>query len=121
MDSIDLCGREVAERAQLALEYDPQPLFASGSPRTAPRILLTTCVRLRSRYTPSGRSCCQQRAANGDVVSARERKYHGAMHIARYGAEERCVDASKVNGSRWTTRFSGATSDNAAVTIERRG
>jgi cyclohexyl-isocyanide hydratase len=31
-----LHGREVAERIQLQIEYDPQPPFAAGSARTAP-------------------------------------------------------------------------------------
>lgn len=30
-----LAGREMAEFIQLAIEYDPQPLFSSGSPRSA--------------------------------------------------------------------------------------
>lgn len=31
-----LAGRDTAEFIQLAIEYDPQPLFNAGSPRTAP-------------------------------------------------------------------------------------
>ena len=32
----ELYGQEVAERIQLAIEYDPAPPFVSGSPATAP-------------------------------------------------------------------------------------
>lgn len=32
----ELHGRQVAERIQLGIEYDPAPPFQSGSPRTAP-------------------------------------------------------------------------------------
>jgi cyclohexyl-isocyanide hydratase len=31
----EVAGREVAEAIQLQMEYDPQPPFNSGSPRTA--------------------------------------------------------------------------------------
>jgi len=36
----ELRGREVAERIQLMLEYDPEPPFRSGSPRGAPEALV---------------------------------------------------------------------------------
>ena len=35
-----LCGREVAERIQLALEYQPEPPAQAGSPNTAPADLV---------------------------------------------------------------------------------
>jgi cyclohexyl-isocyanide hydratase len=35
-----LCGRETAERIQLAMEYQPEPPTQAGSPRTAPANLL---------------------------------------------------------------------------------
>ena len=35
-----LCGREVAERIQLGMEYQPEPPTDAGSPRTAPADLL---------------------------------------------------------------------------------
>ncbi len=36
----ELCGREVAERIQLHLEYDPHPPFSAGSPSSAPAAVL---------------------------------------------------------------------------------
>ncbi|WP_368497478.1 DJ-1/PfpI family protein [Herbiconiux sp. A18JL235] len=36
----ELCGRDVAERIQLHLEYDPAPPFTAGSPSTAPTAVL---------------------------------------------------------------------------------
>ncbi len=35
-----LCGEEVAQEVQLLIEYDPQPPFPCGSPRTAPHELV---------------------------------------------------------------------------------
>ncbi len=35
-----LCGREVAERIQLGMEYQPEPPAQAGSPRTAPADLV---------------------------------------------------------------------------------
>ncbi len=40
-----LAGREAAERIQLAIEYAPEPPFASGSPRTAPPQVLAAVER----------------------------------------------------------------------------
>jgi cyclohexyl-isocyanide hydratase len=36
----EIAGREVAERIQLSVEYDPQPPFAAGSPESAPTAVL---------------------------------------------------------------------------------
>jgi transcriptional regulator GlxA family with amidase domain len=44
-----LAGDEVAQATQLMLEYDPQPPYAAGSPRTAPAEL-TARLRAGSRY-----------------------------------------------------------------------
>lgn len=41
-----LCGDEVAQEIQLLIEYDPQPPFTCGSPRTAPHELV---ARVASR------------------------------------------------------------------------
>jgi cyclohexyl-isocyanide hydratase len=38
----DLYGRDVAERIQLQMEYDPKPPFSSGSPSSAPAELVAT-------------------------------------------------------------------------------
>jgi transcriptional regulator GlxA family with amidase domain len=51
-----LAGDEEAERIQLAIEYDPQPPYQSGSPATArPEIvaLLTAASRFADRAEPS--------------------------------------------------------------------
>jgi putative intracellular protease/amidase len=45
-----IAGREAAEAIQLMLEYDPQPPYSAGSPRTAPADLVTR-LRLGSRHT----------------------------------------------------------------------
>jgi putative intracellular protease/amidase len=41
-----LAGHAVAQSVQLALEYDPQPPFQAGSPRTAPPAI-TAALRAR--------------------------------------------------------------------------
>jgi len=38
----EMIGKEIAEAIQLQIEYDPQPPFGSGSPRTAPGELVAT-------------------------------------------------------------------------------
>lgn len=43
----ELVGEEVAQRIQLAIEYDPHPPFAAGSPSTAPEGVV---ARVRERY-----------------------------------------------------------------------
>jgi cyclohexyl-isocyanide hydratase len=40
-----LFGAEVAQRIQLAIEYDPAPPFSSGSPRTAPPAIRDDVLR----------------------------------------------------------------------------
>jgi hypothetical protein len=35
-----IAGPEVAQAIQLGIEYDPQPPFDSGSPRTAPAAIV---------------------------------------------------------------------------------
>ena len=44
-----LAGDEVAQATQLMLEYDPQPPYTAGSPRTAP-VAITARLRAGSRY-----------------------------------------------------------------------
>lgn len=41
-----LAGRETAEFVQLAIEYDPQPLFSAGSPRSAPADLVARVTEM---------------------------------------------------------------------------
>ncbi|MBV8759461.1 MAG: DJ-1/PfpI family protein [Deltaproteobacteria bacterium] len=45
------CGRAVAEAIQLQLEYDPQPPFTAGHPRTAdPALVAQARERVAARY-----------------------------------------------------------------------
>jgi transcriptional regulator GlxA family with amidase domain len=44
-----LAGERVAQAIQLGIEYDPQPPFDAGSPRTAPAEVVAA-VRARSRF-----------------------------------------------------------------------
>jgi transcriptional regulator GlxA family with amidase domain len=49
-----MAGDEMAQSVQLILEYDPQPPYAAGSPRTAPASI-TARLRSGSRYPqPAG-------------------------------------------------------------------
>jgi transcriptional regulator GlxA family with amidase domain len=48
-------GQEIAESIQLMLEYDPQPPYQSGSPRTAPADLVAR-MRLGSRHAAASRT-----------------------------------------------------------------
>lgn len=57
-----LLGAERAQAAQLQLEYDPQPPFTSGSPRTAPPEVLEA-VRRRSAAFQSKREALARIAA----------------------------------------------------------
>ena len=45
MLAAELFGEPVAQRIQLAIEYDPAPPFTSGSPRTAPPEVRTAVLR----------------------------------------------------------------------------
>jgi transcriptional regulator GlxA family with amidase domain len=45
-----IAGDEVAQTIQLGIEYDPQPPFSAGSPRTAPpQVVERARQRLRAR------------------------------------------------------------------------
>jgi cyclohexyl-isocyanide hydratase len=49
--AVETCGREVAERIQLALEYDPEPPFRAGHPDiAAPEIVARTRTALAERH-----------------------------------------------------------------------
>jgi len=58
----ELAGRKAAEKIQLGLEYDPQPPFASGSPRSASEEVLT---EVRQQVAPmlEKRAAASRRAA----------------------------------------------------------
>ena len=45
-----IAGEPAAQAIQLMLEYDPQPPYTAGSPRTAPPGLVTS-MRRQSRHT----------------------------------------------------------------------
>jgi len=57
-----LRGRAVAEETQLAIEYDPEPPFQSGSPRSADPALVKD-VRQRGAARQQERLEITQRAA----------------------------------------------------------
>jgi cyclohexyl-isocyanide hydratase len=42
----EVAGREVAQAIQLSVEYDPQPPFDAGTPRTAPAAIVATAEKL---------------------------------------------------------------------------
>ena len=44
-----IAGEQVAKAIQLGIEYDPQPPFDAGSPRTAPPAIVEL-LRDRSRF-----------------------------------------------------------------------
>jgi len=49
----EVAGREVAEAIQLGIEYDPEPPFDAGTPRSAPRAIVEQAEALaadRQRY-----------------------------------------------------------------------
>jgi cyclohexyl-isocyanide hydratase len=58
----ELRGRALAERLQLALEYDPEPPFATGSPRSAPAEVVAA-ARERASARQEERERVVQRAA----------------------------------------------------------
>ena len=45
-------GRQLAESLQLAIEYDPQPPFNSGSPTKADASTLRLALRIRQVFVP---------------------------------------------------------------------
>jgi cyclohexyl-isocyanide hydratase len=61
----ELFGEDVAQRIQLAIEYDPHPPFDSGSPRSAP-------VNVRAAVSSAGESSIAQRRAIIESIVARE-------------------------------------------------
>ncbi len=49
--AVRVAGEEVARKIQLMIEYDPQPLFSSGSPACAhPALTTSVSARLDSLY-----------------------------------------------------------------------
>ena len=58
-----LCGREVAERIQLAMEYQPEPPTRAGSPHTAPAGLLADMRASGARFYAERKAACERAAA----------------------------------------------------------
>lgn len=58
----ELFGASVAQAIQLAIEYDPAPMFASGSPRTAPPDIRAIVTRM-SQHSLNERHAAVERAA----------------------------------------------------------
>jgi cyclohexyl-isocyanide hydratase len=59
----NLFGAEVAQRIQLAIEYDPAPPFASGSPRTAPPAVRDDVLRASAAALSERRAIVERVAA----------------------------------------------------------
>ncbi len=58
-----LKGEAVAQRIQLQIEYDPEPPFRSGSPKTAPEEIVAAARRDGSRLQAERREVCERLAA----------------------------------------------------------
>lgn len=66
----EIAGQDFAQTVQLALEYAPEPPFASGRPETArPEIVAAALRRLES--LGAGREAAARRAADALTVQAR--------------------------------------------------
>jgi len=60
-----LFGEKTAQEIQLAIEYDPAPLFMSGSPRTAPPEVTAAVERRSARSFAERQAIVQRRAIQG--------------------------------------------------------
>ena len=49
-----IAGEQVAQAIQLGIEYDPQPPFDAGSPRTAPAEIVERCAPARASLSGAG-------------------------------------------------------------------
>jgi cyclohexyl-isocyanide hydratase len=58
----ELCGASVAQRIQLAIEYDPAPPFDSGSPRTAPADVRDAVAEASQRVLAERRALVERAA-----------------------------------------------------------
>jgi len=74
-----LWGEPIARAVQLAMEYDPQPPFATGSPRTAPPEALQS---LRERSRP----LMERRLAASKTAAARLQSPAGSQDSSRSGS-----------------------------------
>jgi len=68
-------GRELAESLQLAIEYDPQPPFSSGSPTKAD----ASTVRLALRVLMGDRPVKYFTRVSGQAMRARLRRVRRAL------------------------------------------
>jgi cyclohexyl-isocyanide hydratase len=64
MIAAELCGKDIAQEIQLAIEYDSQPPFQAGSPRTADPGLVER-VTQRSQARQDERGAAIKRIAAG--------------------------------------------------------
>jgi cyclohexyl-isocyanide hydratase len=71
-----LWGEPIARSVQLAMEYDPQPPFAAGSPRTAPPEALQS---LQERSRP----LMERRLAASKAAAARLQSLAGSQDSSR--------------------------------------
>jgi cyclohexyl-isocyanide hydratase len=60
----ELCGAEVAKQIQLMIEYDPEPPFASGTPRHAERATVEAVVKQRGEAQERRREAVMQALRN---------------------------------------------------------
>jgi cyclohexyl-isocyanide hydratase len=60
----EMVGREVAEAIQLQLEYDPQPPFNAGTPRTAPTGVLADVKKKMADFIAKRRAATEKAAKN---------------------------------------------------------
>jgi cyclohexyl-isocyanide hydratase len=58
-----LCGRDVAERIQLGMEYEPEPPCHAGHPRTAPAALTAEMRAKGAALYEARKAACLQAAA----------------------------------------------------------
>ena len=72
-------GRAVAESLQLAIEYDPQPPFDSGSPTKAD----ASTLRLALRLLLGDRPVLMASRISGHAVAARLRRFRSALSDRR--------------------------------------
>jgi len=58
----ELAGADLAQEVQLQLEYDPEPPYPSGSPRTAPAALVAATVAKIAPFIARRRAATERAA-----------------------------------------------------------
>ena len=83
----DLCGEDVAKLIQLQVEYDPEPPFPGGTPKTSDPAIVQRYRRNRRRASRAGR---RRWRARGDAgLTARHGRRWRARAAARARAPQR--------------------------------